>query len=136
VSVPVGQNEGLQQAIREKLGLMARLETQEQEVYVLKSTPGDFPGLQRSQQNGTSSTSTEDGSFRLVNATIGSLLDTLEVFLGRPVVNGANLTGRFDISCTWSDDEEGLKRSLREQLGLEVITDKREVETLLVEKAP
>ena len=106
VSLPAGQKGALQQAIREKVGLIGRQETREQEVYVLKSKAGDFPGLQPSLQEGTTgSTSTADGNVNFVNGTIAALSNTLEQFLGRPVVNEAKLNGRFDISLTW--DGEG-----------------------------
>ena len=140
VSLPAGQKGALRQAIREKVGLIGRQETREKEVYVLKSKAGDFPGLQPSLQEGTTgSTSTADGNVNFVNGTIAALSNTLEQFLGRPVVNEAKLNGRFDISLTWdgegTQDVDSLEQALKEQLGLEVTADKRDVEMLIVKIA-
>jgi len=140
VSLATGQKEALQQALRDKLGVIAHLETRPEEVYVLKSKPGDFPGLQPTvAQAGSSSSQTGDGNLKFVNTTISSFSKALEQFLDRPVVNEANHTGRLDIALTWSEagaQGDGLKQALGKQLGLDVIPEKREVEFLVVQKAP
>jgi uncharacterized protein (TIGR03435 family) len=140
VSLPSGQKEALQQALREKLGLIAHVETRPEEVYVLKSKPGDFPGLQpTTAKSGSGSSQTGDGSINFVNATLSTFSKALEQFLDRPVVNEANHTGRLDINLTWSEagaPGEGLKQAMGKQLGLEVIPEKRDVEFLIVQKSP
>ena len=140
VSLPGGQKEALQQALREKLGLIAHVETRPEEVYVLKFKPGDFPGLQpTTAKAGSGSSQTGDGSINFVNATLNTFSKALEQFLDRPVVNEANHTGRLDINLTWSQagaPGEGLKQAMGKQLGLEVIPEKRDVEFLIVQKSP
>jgi len=140
VSLPSGQKEALQQALRDKLGIVARMETRQEEVYVLKSKPGDFPGLQPTNaKSGSGSSQTGDGSINFVNTTISTFSKALEQFLDRPVINEANHTGRLDISLTWSEAAapgEGLKQALGKQLGLEVSPEKRDVEFLIVQQLP
>jgi uncharacterized protein (TIGR03435 family) len=140
VSLPASQPEALQKAIREKLGLTAQKQVREEEVYILKAHPGDFPGLEPSVAKGTSG-SVKSGSGRLdfVNGPIALLSNTLENFLGRPILDETGLTGRFDIFVSWDEpdenrpDREGLKKALTEQLGIELVPDKRPLEMLVAQ---
>ncbi len=65
------------------------------------------------------------------------LSNTLENFLGRPILDETGLTGRFDIFVSWDEpdesrpDREGLKKALTEQLGIELVPDKRPLEMLV-----
>jgi len=140
VSLPTGQKEALQRALRDKLGVLAHVEMRPEEVYVLKSRPGDFPGLQpTTAKTGSGSSLTGDGRLKFVNTTLSSFSKALEQFLDRPVVNEADHTGRLDISLTWGEagaPGEGLKQALGKQLGLEMIPEKRDVEFLIVQKSP
>jgi uncharacterized protein (TIGR03435 family) len=140
VSLPSGQKEALQQAIREKLGLIAQRENREEDVYVLTARPGEFTGLQPSaRRGGGSSTRNTDGQLTFNNTTIDSLARRIELLLQRLVVNETGLRDRFDILLTYAEpgekqpDPEVLKKALLEQLGLELKPDKRDMEILLVQ---
>ncbi len=67
------------------------------------------------------------------------LSNTLENLLDRPVIDETGLTGRFDIFVSWDEpdeghpDREGLKKALTEQLGIELVPDKRPLERLVVQ---
>ena len=140
VSLPSGQREALQQAIREKLGLIAHRESREEDVYVLTARPGEFTGLQPSvRRAGGSSSRNADGQLTFNNCTLDSLARNIELLLPRPIVNETGLRDRFDIFLTYGQpgenrpDPEVLKKALAEQLGLELKPDKRDMEILLVQ---
>jgi uncharacterized protein (TIGR03435 family) len=140
VSLPAGQPEALQKAIREKLGLIGQEQVREEEVYILKTHQGEFPGLEPSAgRRGYSSVKTKDGRLNFINATIADLSHTVEQFLDRPILDESGRTGRFDILVNWSDedgshpDREGLKKALVQQLGIELLPDKRPLEMLVVQ---
>jgi uncharacterized protein (TIGR03435 family) len=67
------------------------------------------------------------------------LCSTLERCLDRPILDESGLTGRFDILVNWGDedgshsDREGLKKALVQQLGIELLPDKRPLEMLVVQ---
>jgi uncharacterized protein (TIGR03435 family) len=64
----------------------------------------------------------------------------IEKYLKVPVVNRADLTGRFDVDLKWNEQVEGqnpdaFKEALLDQLGLELTPSREPVEMLVVEKA-
>jgi uncharacterized protein (TIGR03435 family) len=142
VSLPSGQKEALQQAIREKLDLAAQRNNRMEDIYVLTARPGEFTGLRPSvRPGGGSSANHSDGQITFNNATIDSLARSIERLLQCPIVNETGLRDRFDIFFTYEDrgekqaDPENVKKALIEQLGLELKPDKRDMEVLLVQSA-
>jgi uncharacterized protein (TIGR03435 family) len=139
VSLPSEQKEGLQQAIREKLGLTAQPERRLEDVYVLSARTGDFPGLQSTVlRGGGTSMNNNDGQLTCNNATINALVRTIEQLIRRPIIDETGLRDHYDVSLTWGEPgqkqpgPEALKKALAEQLGLELTPDKRDSDILLV----
>jgi uncharacterized protein (TIGR03435 family) len=67
----------------------------------------------------------------------------LGFLLGVPVVDETGLTGSYDFELRWSgdfdlakssDQKKQVERALREQLGLELVPDRRPIEMLVVER--
>ena len=140
VSLPSGQKEAMQQAIRQKLGLIAHRENREEDVYVLTARPGEFTGLQPSARRGAGGFSRNgDGELNFNNSTVDSLARSIELLIQHPIVNETGLRDRFDIFLTYGQpgetrpDPEVLKKALTEQLGLELKPDKQDMEILLVQ---
>jgi len=67
--------------------------------------------------------------------TIDSLAANLEPILKIPVLNQTGLAGNFDIDLKWDDrNPEGLKQTVLDTLGLELVPGRVPVEMLVVEK--
>lgn len=140
VSLPSGQKQALQQVIREKLGIVAQRNKRLEDIYVLTARSGEFAGLRPSARpRGGTSVNNAGGQITLNNATIDSLVRSMERLMRYPIANETGLNGRFDIFFTYDDsaeqesDVEKIKEALTEQLGLELKPDKREMEILLVQ---
>jgi uncharacterized protein (TIGR03435 family) len=75
------------------------------------------------------------------HASIAQLTDVLSRQLDRPVVDKTGLTGTFDFELTWTPDDSApdtatgpsVFTALREQLGLQVGTEKSTVESLVID---
>ncbi len=130
----------LQQALKSAFGLTGKKETKEMDVMLLKAKKPNAPGLAVSP--------TEGGAARygpgIVEGTELSLADVasaLERGLNKPVLDETGLTNRYDVSLKWEQkswdnpNPDGLMKAVREQLGLELVPDKRLVELLVVERA-
>ncbi len=142
ISVPPGPNEALQQAIREKWNLTARLETREEEVYVLKARPGDYDGRRPTDGTGGPNQVTfTSGQLSMTGATMASVATVLEPMVGHPILDESGLKGQFEFFLTLTDSRgtpsalEPLRNALREQAGLELELQKRKVEILRVERS-
>jgi len=144
VSLTSGQREALQQLIRERLGLTARTDTREEDVYVLTARDGESDNLRPSEGKGGTRVTHNDGELNFQNATIDAVVRSLEQILPLPIVDESGLRGRFDVELRWpsSDDDterrpstEVVKQAALEQLGLDLQAGKRDLEVLLVESA-
>jgi uncharacterized protein (TIGR03435 family) len=150
-AVPDDPKGALRDEIKRQFGLVGRLETRETDVLVLKLVNPAAPGLKvnrsRSTEHGASA---EAGHLRLVNFkmsyTTGVNRDNSIVrilggaYLGVPVIDETGLTDSYDIDIHWTPKlrgadkrQEEINRVLREQLGLELVPDRRKVEMLVVE---
>jgi uncharacterized protein (TIGR03435 family) len=58
---------------------------------------------------------------------------------GKPVIDRTGLTGNFDVRLTWTPDRtsmpEALFTAVREQLGLDLVPQRRPAEVLVVDRA-
>lgn len=74
--------------------------------------------------------------FEIKNQQIGSLASSLEHKFSKPVVNQTGLKGNYDIQLKWTENNiESLKQALAEQLGLELIPSREQIEMLIIEPA-
>ncbi len=138
VAVPPERRESLEPLLQDglaaTLGLTARRERREMEALVL-TAPSERPkGLRQPASSSGSSSRWGRGKLSAVNRPLSALVTMLEDALERPVVDETRLTGNFDFEASWDPDQsDGVLRAIREQLGLEVKTDKRSIEVLVVE---
>lgn len=142
-SLPNGNEKALQQEVRRMFGLVARHETRDTDLLLLKVRNPNAPGLKPSRgwnpQDGTS-TNFRRGQWSCRHALLSMLADYLENSLGIPVVDKTGLTDRFDIDLKLNEsnfqhpDPQNLKSAVLDQLGLELVPGREPVEMLVVEK--
>jgi uncharacterized protein (TIGR03435 family) len=132
--------EALREAIKNKFGIVAHVETIETNLLILKVKNAAGPALQetkggmpsyptRSPQN---KISIKNQDLSGVAACFGSLLKTI-------VHNQTEIQGRYDITLQWQrtaveTEAEAFKRAVLEQLGLEFVPSRESLKYLIVEK--
>jgi uncharacterized protein (TIGR03435 family) len=143
--LPMGNEEALQKEAKKKFGVIARVETKESDVLLLKIRNRNASGLKQSRedfQNGGGNTREDGpGSWSCKNSSLSSLAAYLEEYLRTPVIQQTGLTNSFDINLKWKQvnwgntNPDGLKQALVDQLGLELVPSREPIEMLVVEKA-
>lgn len=139
VIVPKGREEMLylvfRQAVEAFFGVRTRREKQEVDVFVLRVPEGKTFGL-RPSPAAKETKSFGRGKIHAEKQPLTVLAETLENFLGRPVVDETKVSGEYDWELPYNyADKSLLLNALRDQLGLEVAPAKRTIEMLVVEKA-
>ena len=132
--------EALREAIKNKFGIVAHVETIETNLLILKVKNAAGPALQetkggmpsyptRSPQN---KISIKNQGLSGVATCFGSLLKTI-------VHDQTEIPGRYDIELQWQrqateTEAEAFKRAVLEQLGLEFVPSRESLNYLIVEK--
>jgi uncharacterized protein (TIGR03435 family) len=138
----------LQAILRDRFGLVMRLETRELPVYALVRLEGPLK-LHRADGQ-PSSMHSRTGELTASAQPITRLADVLAGPLGRPVIDETGLEGQYDFKLLWdptdspagsgtdatSDPVAGLSiaAALKEQLGLRLVSKKGPVQVYVVEK--
>jgi RNA polymerase sigma factor (sigma-70 family) len=135
-------NEVLKQAIKEKFGIVARLEMIETNVFLLAIKNPNAPGLKPS--GATSNSLNEDiaphsGEYACAFGDIFGLAGFCEGQLGIPVLDRTGNTNKYDIDLKWQwkdgeSEKEVFKKAVLDQLGLEFVPTNMPIEMLVVEK--
>lgn len=141
VSLPEGQSEALQAEIKKKLGLVAKTETRETDVLLLKVATANAPGLAPGATGGGGgSMNSGAGKFTCNNGRISGLVNFLERRLKIPVIDQTGLTAKYDIDLEWEEpsyqnpNPEALKKAVLDTLGLELTPATESIEMLVVSK--
>ena len=149
-SVSQRPKEALQKMITQKFGITGRSEMRETDVLLLTVKRHNAPGLKPTSSKAGNSTSNEGvGHLNRTDGPIGFLIYDFESYLHVPVIDRTGLAGRFDVDITWDDEmkwddstgrfyfanPDGLKQAVLDQLGLELVPGREEIEMLVVEKA-
>jgi uncharacterized protein (TIGR03435 family) len=131
----------MQEAVKLAFGLTAKRQTNQMNAFVLKVQKTNAPGLIASP---TKSMSWHSGlgSMGGVGVSIQSIASFLESALKTPVVDETGLTNSYgyDVSLEWEQESwnkpnpDALKKAVREQLGLELVPDRRPIEMLVIEQ--
>jgi uncharacterized protein (TIGR03435 family) len=133
VNLPSGQREALQKEMKRKFGLVGRRELMETNVLILTVRSANAAGLKESRSQTTFSQ--KSGFVSSHGQTILAFVDYLRRNLGTIVIDRTGLHGSYDIDLKWDSTPEGLKRAVREQLGLELEPKTETVEFYIIEKA-
>ena len=145
-TLPQGSREALQRELKAKLGLVGRVKTEDQDVLVLRVAHPNAPGL-RPAILGKNDTYSKPGIYHSSNVAIETgaprfegLTPYLERYFKMPVIDETGLTQYYGIDLRWREEPghlnpEGLKQSLLDRLGLELVPARMPVEILEMEKA-
>jgi uncharacterized protein (TIGR03435 family) len=145
LTVPNNSREALRAEIKKQFGLVAHTETRDTDVLVLKNTNPNAPGLKISKGGGPNiwmnSGSVKLVGYKMTDPSGFDVAHTIGMYFNMPVVDETGLTGAYDIDFHWNANLQGdaakkeVQRALSEQLGLELVPDRRPMEMLVVEKA-
>jgi uncharacterized protein (TIGR03435 family) len=131
----------LQRALRITFGVTGRKEIRQTPVFLLQTkTPG---------ATGLSVSPTKDKSFRYgggeisgVGVTMKQLATALEDSLRQPVIDETGSKEEYDVELKWNEtgpdtaNRDALVKSVREQLGMDLVPAIRPVEMVLIEQSP
>jgi len=132
-NVPKNQLEALQQEIKKEFGLVGRREPIETNVLILTVRNPNAPGLKRTP-GGDFRVGRSDGFITLSNLSLAYVHTLLENNLaGVPIVDRTGLTGYCDLK--WDATTDGLKKAVRDELGLELVPGQDRVEFVVMDKA-
>jgi uncharacterized protein (TIGR03435 family) len=123
----------LQEEIKKTFGVTVRREMIETNVLILTVQSPNVPGLKPS--TGNFSNHVEPDSYSIHGATLFTLTADLENSLGTVIIDETKLRGKFDIDFKWDSTPAGLKRVLRNELGLELTPARKTIEFIVAEKA-
>jgi len=98
------------------------------------------PKLERAE-GGDAVTEARHGALTLKNSTMGALAERLARATDLPVVNRTGLTGIFNLTLTWTPDNDQpkpdgpppLSSALNEQLGLQLKAERAPIEVLVID---
>jgi len=140
-SLTNGNAEALQQEVKREFGVIARIETRETNILLLKVKAPNAPGLKPSTSSlADQFESWDPGHFESKNKPLGYLACTLELYANVPVIDRTGLTNGFDINLHWEQTDlqnhnwNNVNQALA-PLGLELVPSREPIEMLVVEKA-
>ena len=148
-TLPNDPKAALREAIKNQLGLSGHIETQEQDVLVLRVARFTVSGLKISQGL-ESSVYSNPGKFTATNFKMSNpdgtpgVIDCLGLLFGLPMIDETGLTNAYDFELRWNGNfdipksdaqKKQVEHALLDQLGFELIRNRRPVEMLIVEKA-
>jgi uncharacterized protein (TIGR03435 family) len=141
VGVIDGNEKALQQLIKKKFGVIAKVETRDTDALLLEVQNANAPNLKQfAVPSGEETFQGGRGAWSGKNVSIANFTTYLEQDLGTPLFDQTKLTNRFDFSLKWSPKDwqhpnlDGLKQALLDQLGLELVPTNMPIEMLVVEK--
>jgi uncharacterized protein (TIGR03435 family) len=135
-----GSREALKNEAIKKFGVSGHHETISTNVLLLIVRRPNAPGLKPSQTRNVSNQS-GSGVYRCSNKSIDGVARLLEGRMKIPVMDGTGLTGSYDIELKWAESDwqhpnnEALKQTVLDQLGLELVPDVQPVDFLVIDKA-
>ena len=138
VRLPTNQFDLLfQQALTASLQLRVSNEKKSVEVLVLTAGEDSAEKLKPSVMSSSGSmASTGPGKLKAMNGDISMLANSLEQVLERVVEDGTEIEGKYDWEITYDeDDPNSVLAALKEQLGLQIRKEQREIEFLVVNDA-
>ena len=134
----------LKTELKERFGLVAKVEKRAMDVLYLKMVNPHAPGL-RPPGGGygweSSTSSTGEYETTIQHHKLGDLTGWFEGQTGKPVLNQTGLNGEYDIHLKWKvppgqSENEVFQAAVRDQLGLEFVPGRESVDLLVVKKTP
>ena len=145
LTVTNNSRETLRADLKKQFGVTAHSDMHDTDVLVLKNPNPGAPGLKISSGGGHSIWMHPDSlklvGFKMSDPSGSDVAHLLGGLFKRPVVDETGLTNSYDVDIKWNGNLRGsaepkeFQRVLGEQLGLELVPDRRAMEMLVVEKA-
>lgn len=142
---PAFQKEGLQRALKDKFNVSAHWESRETNVFLLRVRNAGATGLKIDESYHGGLGGFGQGRLYIQGGSLSELADFLEnsPLAGALVIDRTELTNSYDIELTWPTKGRDwslpkraeLDRILLDQLGLELVPGRENVDMLVVEKA-
>ena len=140
-SLPNGNLEALQQEVKRKFGVVAKRETRDADVLILKVKSPNAPGLKRGNRSNEYMLWKNSGSrLEFRNQRLVAFAGEAEALANIPILDETGLANRFDFDlvCTQTDlvnrNWDNVNQALA-PLGLELVPSREPIEMLVVEKA-
>lgn len=149
LTVPIHPAETLREELRKSFGFTGHAETREVDMLVLKKANNGVIATMKPTASRSHTISCDPGKMALINYTMPEFADLLGGgYFGRPVIDETGMTNSYDLSMhwegnydsgwakdnSWNDQRQMLAEKLREQLGLEVVHERRSIEMLIIER--
>jgi uncharacterized protein (TIGR03435 family) len=126
-----------QQALIDRFQLTAVRQDQPMPIYVLRRASGVTPNLKASNQQMSHITVHDGRDVDAAGATIRQLMARLEPYSDRPILDETGITGVYDVKMTIDEsDLRSIVKSVRDQLGLELVPENRSIPVVVVAKKP
>jgi RNA polymerase sigma factor (sigma-70 family) len=127
----------LQDEVKKQFGWIAYIETQTTNVLILKVSRYDSPGLKLNPRTGEGSILIGPDKATLRDFSMSSWAEALGGYLlNTLVVDETGLSNRYDFILKWDknvNSVDAMNQILRNQLGLELVSDKRPIQMLFVD---
>ncbi len=122
----------LQKELASRVHMAAQRETKEIAVYLLRPLEGMAPSPPPAQTQAKTGRPTP--SIRMSHITMAAFAKEFADVIHKPVFDETGIDGSFDISFTWANNSpSSLQKAVKEQLGLQLVEDKRSVEILTIQ---
>jgi uncharacterized protein (TIGR03435 family) len=118
-----------QQELTARFHMAAHLETKEVPIYILRTIEGGAMKPASGDSGGG-----RGMSGLKMQSTVGAFAIQLSDYIKRPVFDETGMDGTFDLSLFWKKgNPESLQEAVKQQLGLQLVDDKRSLELLIVD---
>ena len=141
-TLPQDSSKALQKELKSKLDLVGHREIRDVDVLLLKMRNPNAPGLKPPTGDRDFFVSEDVANSAHIKGkqSLHDITDSLEKFLGMPVIDQTGIARNFGIDLQWKElgdqdpNHDALKQTLLDQLGLELVPSHQSVEMLVVEK--
>jgi uncharacterized protein (TIGR03435 family) len=132
--------QALQAEVKQKFGVVGKIETRDTDVWLLKVKHPQASGLKRNDRDYGNWLRTTPNGFHGLNESMSTLAYLFEDMATVPIIDETGLTNRFDfdLNCKRADlenrDWDTVNQALS-PLGLEMVPSHEPIQILIVEKA-
>jgi uncharacterized protein (TIGR03435 family) len=119
-----------QQELTARFHMAAHLETKEVPIYILRTIEG---GAMKPSSGDGAGGRGMPGGLRM-QSTVEAFVSQLSDYIKRPVFDETGIDGKLDFSLSWKKgNPESLQEAVKQQLGLQLVDDKRSLDLLIIE---